>query len=137
MDDLCKLHNCILGKREFPDAWAEGLRTVVYEAGYRLDPVNYRGITVLLIFVKIVEIAFHDRLQMVYEAFGLEDEYNGGFVKENMTVDNMVILNLLIQRQNLKGDNLIVCFVDFSKAFNLINREILFYKRSNMVCMVE
>ena len=128
VDDLCKLYNYILGKREFPDAWAEGLRTAVYKAGYRLDPNNYRGITVLPIFAKIFEIAFHDRLQLVCEAFGLQDEYNGGFVKGNMTADNMFILNSLIQRQILKGDSLIVCFVDFSKAFDVISRNILFYK---------
>ena len=86
------------------------------------------GITVLPIFAKIFEIAFHDRLQLVCEAFGLQDEYNGGFVKGNKTTDNMFILNSLIQRQILKGDSLIVCFVDFSKAFDVISRNILFYK---------
>ena len=45
-----------------------------------------------------------------------------------MTADNVFILNSLIQRQIIKGENLIVCFVDFSRAFDLINRHILFYK---------
>ena len=103
VDDLCKLYNYILGKREFPDAWSEWLRTVVYKAGYRLDPNDYRGVTVLPIFAKIFEIAFHDRLQMVCEAFGLQGEYNGGCVEGNMTADNMLILNSLMQRQILKA----------------------------------
>ena len=67
------------------------------------------GITVLPIF----EIAFRDRLQLPCEAFGLQDEYNGGFVKGNMTADNMFISNSLIQRQIIKGDTMMVCFVDF------------------------
>ena len=118
----------MLDKREFLDAWEESLWTAVYKAGYRLDPNNYRGITVLPIFSKILEIAFHDHVQMVREAFGLQDEYNGGFVKGNMTADNMFILNSLIQRQILNGETLMVCFVDFSKAFDLISRNSLFYK---------
>ena len=118
----------MLGKGEFLDAWAEGLRTAIYKAGYRLDPNSYRGITVLPIFAKIFEIVFHYRLQLVCQAFGLQDEYNGGFVKGNMTADNMLILNSLIQRQILNSDTLIVCFVDFSKAFDVISRNILFYK---------
>ena len=65
---------------------------------------------------------------MVREAFGLQDEYNGGFVKRSMTADNMFILNSLIQRQILNGETLMVCFVDFSKAFDLISRYSLFYK---------
>ena len=74
------------------------------------------------------EMAFHDRLLFVCEAYGLIDEYNGGFLKGSMTADNVFILNALIQRQIIKGENLIVCFVDFSRAFDLINRHVLFYK---------
>ena len=33
-----------------------------------------------------------------------------------------------MQRQLCIGSNLVVCFVDFAKAFDLINRHILFYK---------
>ena len=72
-------------------------------------------------------MAFHDRLLFVCEAYGLIDEYNGEFLEGSMTAD-LIILNALIQRQIIKGENLIVCFVDFSRAFDLINRFILFYK---------
>ena len=106
----------------------EGFRTVVYKSGARLDPNNYRGDNCLSIFTKMFEMAFHDRWLFVCEAYGLIDEYNGGFLKGSMTADNVFILNALIQRQIIKGENLIVCFVDFSRAFDLINRHILFYK---------
>ena len=83
------------------------------------------------------EMAFHDRLLFVCEAYGLINEYNGGFLEGSMTADNVFILNALIQRHFIKGENLIVCFVDFSRAFDLINRHILFYKLSKPVYMVE
>ena len=51
----------------------------------------------------------------------------GGF-SERASADNVFILNALIQRQIIKGENLIVCFVDFSRAFDLINRHTLFHK---------
>ena len=98
----------------------------------RLDPNNYRGITVLSIFTKMFAITFHDRLLFVYEAYGLIEEYNWGSQREHdgwwYIYIYINILNALIQRQIVKGDNLIVCFVDFSRAFDLINRHILFYK---------
>ena len=119
--DICKLFNYILEKREFPDLWGEGFRTAVYKSGARLDPNNYRGITILSIFTKMFEMAFHDRLLFICEAYGLID---GGFLKGSMAADNVS----LIQRQIIKGEILIVCFVDFSRAFDLINRHILFYK---------
>ena len=58
----------------------------------------------------------------------LEDRYNGGFVKGSMTQDNMLILLGCIQSQMAKGETLYVAFVDFKKAFNYVNRTILFYK---------
>ena len=37
-------------------------------------------------------------------------------------------MNGLVERQLTIGKSLLVCFVDFSKAFDIINRNILFYK---------
>ena len=49
-------------------------------------------------------------------------------MKNVRTADNMFILNGIVQKQLLIGKLLYVCFVDFSKAFDLVNRNILFYK---------
>ena len=59
---------------------------------------------------------------------GKVDKYNGGFINGSRTPDNIFILNGLIQRQLILGQSLFVCFVDFSKAFDLVNRHILFFK---------
>ena len=40
--------------------------------------------------------------------------------------DNLLILQGLIQCQLCIGSNLVVCFIDLAKAFDLINRHILF-----------
>ena len=70
----------------------------------------------------------HDRLMFVNESFDILDKFNGGFMKGSMTADNIFILQSLIQRQLIKKEKLYICFVDFSKAFDLVNRHILFYK---------
>ena len=44
------------------------------------------------------------------------------------TADNLFIIKGLIQRQLLMGKSLVLCFIDFSKAFDLVNRDILFFK---------
>ena len=51
-----------------------------------------------------------------------------GFLPGHRTFDNLFTLQGLIQRQLCIGSNLAVCFADFAKAFDLINRHILFYK---------
>ena len=126
--DITHILNYIIGTRKFPAAWTEGLRSAVFEAGFRMDTYNYRGITVLPIMEKIFEIIVYHRLSFTNEAYNKIDRFNGGFLPGSRTSDNMFNLQGLIQRQLCIGNNLIVCFVDFSKAFDLINRHILFYK---------
>ena len=126
--DITNVLNYIIGVGNFPTQWAEGLRSAVFKSGSRMDTDNYRGITVLPIMEKIFEIIVYRRLSFANEAFNKIDRYNGGFLVGSRTSDNIFILQGLIQRQLCIGSNLIVCFVDFSKAFDLINRHILFYK---------
>ena len=127
-EDIVTMLNYILEKREFPNIWAEGTKSAVYKSGCKQDPGNYRGITVLSVFAKIFEMCAHDRMMYVNEAFGKLDNFNGGFLKGYRTTDNIFILHTLIQRQVILGKKLYICFVDFTKAFDLVNRHILFFK---------
>ena len=120
--DITHILKYIIGTRKFPAAWTEGLWTAVFKAGSRMDTDNYRGITVLPMMEKIFEIIVYHRLTFTNEACNKIDRYNGGFLPGSRTSDNMFVLQGLIQRQLCIGNNLTVCFVDFSKAFDLINR---------------
>ena len=120
--------NYIIKQRGFSDSCKEGLRCVIHKAGKKSRTENYRGITILSVFAKIFEMAVHNRLAFVSEAFGKVDEFNGGSLKGCRTSDNMFILNGLIHRQLLIGKPLYVCYIDFSKAFDVVNRHVLFYK---------
>ena len=127
-DTLCDVYNYMIANKTFPYKWAEGIRSAVFKSGSKKDPNNYRGITILPIFEKIFEIVIYNRLEFLNEAFCKIDESNGGFMKGRRTSDNIFILNGLIKKQLLLGKRLYVCFVDFSKAFDRVNRLILFYK---------
>ena len=71
------------------------------------------------------------RLTFVNDTFDRSDRYSGGFLRGSRTSDNLFVLNGLIEKQMLLGKSLLVCFVDFSKAFDVINRNILSYKLIN------
>ena len=85
----------------------------------------------LPIMEKVFETAVYRRLSFVNELLGEVDPYNGGFLTGVRTTDNLFILQGLIQRQPMLGKSLYVCFIDFSKAFDMTNRDILFYKLMN------
>ena len=120
--------NYIIECRSFPTDWAAGIRSAIYKQGKRNLVDNYRGITILPIMEKIFETVINNRLVFVNEAFDDIDRHNGGFLQGSRTSDNLFVLNGLIERQMALGTPLLVCFVDFSKAFDIINRNILFYK---------
>ena len=112
----------------FPDSWAEGIGTSIHKAGARSDPNNFRGITVLPIFKKISEVIVQRRLEFIDDCFLHKDKYNGDFPNDSQTIDNLFVLQNLIERQLSLGQNLIICFIDFSGAFDLMSRHVLFYK---------
>ena len=126
--DICTVLNHILEREDFPEIWSEGIRSSVFKAGDKLDTNNYRGITVLSVFAKIFEIIVQRRFDYVNEAFSRTDKYNGGFLKGCRTADNLFILQCLVERQLNLNQNLFVVFVDFKQAFDIMNRDILFYK---------
>ena len=70
----------------------------------------------------------YKRISFANEAFCKIDQNNGGFLEGRRTADNLFVINGLAQRQMILNRNLILCFVDFSKAFDMVNRSILFYK---------
>ena len=120
--------NNIINNRDFPDIWAEGLRSPVFKTGDINNRNNYRGIMVLSVFTKNFETTVNNRLNFVTTAYDSGDRFNGVFTKGRMTSDNIFILQGLIERQMTLGQPLYLCMVDFSKAFDLVNRNILFFK---------
>ena len=102
-----------------------------FKSGSKLCTDNYRGITVLPVFEKVFEIAVQKRLEFVDDAFKMRDPHNAGFLKGSRTSDNLFFLQSLIEKQLIMGQNLIVIMVDFSQAFDRINRCILFYKMAS------
>ena len=127
-DDITMVLNYIVEERIFPDIWSEGLRSAVFKSGKKNLVSNYRGITILTIIEKIFEVAVYKRLTFANESMGKVDRSNGGFIGWSSTSDNIFSLQGLVQRHMIIGESLFVCFIDFSKAFDLVSRHILFYK---------
>ncbi len=127
---LKDLFNYILEYEDYPAEWALGLISPVHKGGP--DQVgNFRKISVLPAISKILENVMNNRLKFVDRVFKLEDPYNGGFKENSRTSDNIFILNSLIDQAKNSNSPLYVCFVDFRRAFDCINRKLMFYKLIN------
>jgi hypothetical protein len=114
---------------EYPTQWVEGLSVPVPKGGNKQDPNNYRRITVVPVLGKLFEVLFNRRLVFLKDAlFKGGDKFNGGFKKNSTTSDNMFILHGAIQRSQFLRKPLYVAFVDFRRAFDTVNRNMMFYK---------
>ena len=58
----------------------------------------------------------------------LGSKYQIGFAKDCRTADHMLAMKTLIDKYSSAGQKLYTCFIDFSKAFDTVWRDALFYK---------
>ncbi len=113
-DTLLSLLNYVLEKGMYPEKWAECLISPVHEAGSWNNVNNYRCITVQSAISKILDIMMTFILEVSKKAV--------------VPSDNMFVLLSVIQRQKALGKPLYITFIDFKRAFDSVNRSLLFYK---------
>ena len=132
IDVLCPymlhLFNFIFDSGIFPDIWRDGLLSPLYKIGNRLNPDNYRGITLLSVLGKLFTRVLNNRLELWAENYRIYVEAQNGFRKGRGTVDSIFVLHSAINEFMEKGNKLYTCFVDFSKAFDYEVHDNLWYK---------
>lgn len=125
---LTALFNYILTSGSYPTQWSEGIINPIHKSGAKDLTDNFRKITILVAMGKIFESVLNNRLYYKNEVLSSDDVFQSGFMKNTRTIDNIFVLNTLIEKQKMKRQPLYVCFVDFSKAFDYVNRSALLYK---------
>ena len=125
---LHKLFNVLFDKGYFPASWAEGHIIPIHKKGSMDLPENYRGITLLSTLGKLFTKILNSRLTDWAENYGVYIEAQAGFRSKMGTIDNIFVLHGLITHLINKGRKLYCAFVDFRKAFDFVNRDILWFK---------
>lgn len=70
----------------------------------------------------------NNRLTAWAETYGIYIEAQAGFRQNMSTIDNIFILNSLISHSLNSNQKLYCSFIDFSKAFDYVVRDILWQK---------
>ena len=126
---LVKLFNKILSSGEIPEAWNLVQITSVYKSGDPCNPSNYRGLSVTSCMGKLFNGLLQCRLNSYLETNNLLSTYQFGFRRNHRTTDNIFILKTLINKYlKCKKQNIYTCFVDFTKAFDTVDRTSMLYK---------
>ena len=107
-----------------PSEWKGSLFTFLYKGkGDKLDPDNFRGISLLSVCAKVYGKLLLDRLQPILEPGLLESQC--GFRKGRGCPDLQFSLRRLTELARAHRAPLWVAFVDFRKAFDCVNRKAL------------
>ena len=77
---------------------------------------------------KIFESVLNNRLSFKNDVCNDNDPYQASLRSNSRTTDNIFILCAIMDKQTCLSKPLYTCFVDFSKAFDYIDRSALYYK---------
>ena len=115
-----------------PDGWNRGRITLVHKYGLRELLGNYRPITVIISLSGLYSRVLNERLTQVVEKHNLLGEVQNGFRKERGGSDNSFILDTILWKAKAKKSKAHLAFLDISKAYDSVNRDILWTKLSSM-----
>ena len=126
---VLKLFNAVFISSAKITQWTTAIIAPIWKSGPKMDPSNYRGISLLSCLGKLYTAVLNKRLMEYAITQGILKPEALGFVAGNRTSDAHLILHSLIQRYcHQKNEKIFACFVDFSKAFDTIPRDLLFQK---------
>ena len=124
---LLKVLNFVLRRNVTAYEWFISIIAPIHKKGSKMDPDNYRGISLISCLYKLLTAILNKRIASFCLENNILSKAQLGFVKGNRCSDGHFILHNLIKDYcHENGKWLYSCFVDFSKAFDCIPRDILF-----------
>ena len=126
---ILKFFNGILTNTWISQEWMLSLITAIHKKGPKEDPDNYRGISLMSCLLKLFLTILNNRITVFAMERDILSTNQLGFVQMNRTSDPHIILNNIVQKYcHVRRKKVYGCFVDFSKAFDSVPRDILLKK---------
>ena len=110
------------------DCWRKSVvNPIPKSSGYTTDPLKYRGLSLQSCVYKILSTVMNRRLMTYLEDSNELEEEQNGFRAHRSCLHHIFVLQTMIRHHCKSGRGLFCSFVDFRKAFDSIDRELLFH----------
>ena len=125
---LTILFNMSLNQAAVPSAWREANVTPIYKKGSRLDPSNYRPVSLTSVICRVLESIIRDNIMYHLTSNNLIVDQQHGFVpKRGCLTKSIEFVDFATNNLHHKTPTDIV-FLDFSKAFDKVSHRRLLLK---------
>lgn len=125
------LYRIIVGmwtvKRQ-PEFWSKVTNRSLFKSGDPTDLKNYRGISLIVLAMKIVTSMMAEMISSSMESEGMFMPEQAGFRSREEAIAQFITLAETVKRRRLQGGKTYIVFVDFLKAFDKVMHEALFEK---------
>ena len=125
---LTHIINLSLTQGVFPSEMKIAILIPIFKSGLKDEAGNYRPISLLTSFSKIFERIMYTRISNFFKTQKLFYELQFGFRENHSTEMSIITLMDRIISALEKGHYTVGIFLDFSKAFDTVNHEILLSK---------
>ena len=115
--------NFVFQKEVWPDRWSRGIVFPLYKQDSRLDPGNYRPITLLSVIGKLFGSIMENRLSTWSERTHAFADEQGGFRRHRGTPDLIFMLREIILTRKARKQATLATFIDARKAYDTVWRE--------------
>lgn len=120
------LFNLALKTTTFPDRWKEAKVIPIFKSGDKSHVANYRSISILSNFSKLLEIVLYNRIYPLVRNSISPSQH--GFMCHRSTVSNLAVLLQYVSNVLDNRGQVDVVYTDFSKAFDRIDHTVLLEK---------
>ena len=128
---LSKIYNMCIVTGKQPDRLKLAHALPIFKKGSRLLVSNYRPISLLSNLNKILEKIMHKRIYSFLEKYDLLYSLQFGFRSKHSTSHALIHMTETIRSALDSGYATCGIFVDFQKAFDTVNHDILLKKLEN------
>ena len=126
---LCFVNSCF-SSHIMPSAWQKAIISPIPKSASKdpYTPLNYRGISLLSCVYKLYSRLINERLINYCEDNELLVDEQNGFRPGRACMDHVYVLSSIVRNRKCDNKATFAAFIDMKKAFDWVDRDLLFFK---------